>query len=263
MPFDEEISQGNRFGFGKNWLNFAKSIDKKKIEDSSDTLKKFYNIENFNDQSFLDVGCGSGIFSLAACSLGAKTFSFDYDPHSVVCTKNLKNKYAADKNWQIDKASILDSEYIESLGKFDFVYSWGVLHHTGDMNLAFSNVARLVKDNGKLFIAIYNDQGIKSKIWRLIKKSYCSNFILKNIIILTYSILILIPQYIKYLLTNRTLERGMNLYYDMFDWLGGYPFEVSTAENVIKTFESKGFKLEKSNFVGSKLGCNEFVFVKV
>ena len=78
-----------------------------------------------------------------------------------------------------------------------------------------------------------------------------------------YSFFILIPQYIKYFLINKTLERGMNLYHDMFDWLGGYPFEVSSAENIIEIFKKKGFILEKSNFVGKRLGCNEFVFRKV
>lgn len=263
MSFKDEIRQGNRFGFGKNWLNFSKSIDEKKINDAINTLKYFYGVESLNGKNFIDVGSGSGIFSLASSIIGAKTLSFDYDENSVECTANLKEKYAIDKNWIIEQGSVLDSDYIESLGKFDYVYSWGVLHHTGNMNLAFDNVSKLVKDKGKLFIAIYNDQGIKSKIWRLIKKSYCSNVVLKMLIILIYSFFILIPQYIKYFLINKTLERGMNLYHDMFDWLGGYPFEVSSAENIIEIFKKKGFILEKSNFVGKRLGCNEFVFRKV
>lgn len=264
MSFEEEINRKSRFGFGKNWLNFAKKVDEKKVQMSEDTLKFFFESQDFNNKKFIDVGCGSGLFSLAAYNLGAEIFSFDYDTNSVLCTNKFRNKFLKnDTKWVVEQGSILDTQYVESLGKHDFVYSWGVLHHTGSMYDAFKNVIKLVDHDGKLFIAIYNDQGIKSKIWKIIKKMYCKNIIFRFFITIIYSFLVLIPQYIKYTISHKTLVRGMSLYHDMHDWLGGFPFEVATPKEIEEFFKEKDFKLIKSNLVGKKLGCNEFVFQKV
>ena len=145
----------------------------------------------------MDVGSGSGLFSLAANRMGAKVKSIDFDPESVNCTQFLKDKYSIKGDWSIYEGSILDKNFIKTLGKFDYVYSWGVLHHTGDMQLALDNISKLVNKNGKLLISIYNDQGLISKFWKKKKKTYCSNFFMRSIIIIVYFLLIFIPQFLK------------------------------------------------------------------
>jgi 2-polyprenyl-6-hydroxyphenyl methylase/3-demethylubiquinone-9 3-methyltransferase len=108
-------------------------------------------VEDFQGKSFLDIGSGSGLFSLAARRLGAKVHSFDYDPQSVSCTKELKQRYFPnDSDWTIGQGSVLDVDYIKSLGKFDIVYSWGVLHHTGALWQALDNASLPVVDRGTL-----------------------------------------------------------------------------------------------------------------
>ena len=123
--------------------------------------------------TFLDIGCGSGLFSLAARRLGATVYSFDYDPQSVACSRQLKERYLPDDaHWHIEWGSVLDAAYLESLPRFDIVYSWGVLHHTGAMWQALDHAQRAVAPNGKLFIAIYNDMGSQSIRWRQLKRLY-------------------------------------------------------------------------------------------
>lgn len=145
----EEIKKKERFKFGENWKSFISKVNKEQIKNAETSLKEMLEIEELNGKRFLDLGSGSGLFSLAACNLGANVTSFDYDETSVWCTSELKRRfYSNDLNWNILQGSILDKNFISNLGTFDYVYSWGVLHNTGRMWESMDNIASSVKDGG-------------------------------------------------------------------------------------------------------------------
>lgn len=262
----------DRFEFGKNWGRFLRSLSQERIDEAEKSLKQWLNVEDLTGKSFLDIGSGSGLFSLAARNMGAEVFSFDYDQDSVRCTKYLKKKfYKEDDKWQIEQGDVLDKEYISKFHKFDIVYSWGVLHHTGNMYQAFENVYDLVSDGGKLFIAIYNDQGRRSREWRRIKKLYNScPRCLRGFILIPCFIKIWTPMVIYdftqlkpfHTWRNYKTSRGMSPWWDVVDWVGGYPFEVAKPEEVFEFFHKRGFVLEKLMTAGKGYGCNQFVFRK-
>ena len=251
-----------RFGFGKNWLNYSKKIDEDAIMSAVENLEMNFST-NLRGKSFLDIGCGSGLFSLAAVRLGATVTCFDFDNYSVETTNTvLKNNGVHPSVAKAYRADILDKTSMSKISKHDYVYSWGVLHHTGNMRLAFDNTMDLVKDGGELFIAIYNDQGIRSKLWSLVKYLYCSSLPLSFLIIVIFAPYFYLRSWLRQIIKKSKIPRGMSTYNDMVDWLGGYPFEVARPEAVIDYFGEKGFRLLKSNLVGQKLGCNEFIFAK-
>jgi 2-polyprenyl-6-hydroxyphenyl methylase/3-demethylubiquinone-9 3-methyltransferase len=227
-------------------------------------------VDSLQGKSFLDIGSGSGLFSLAARRLGAKVFSFDYDPQSVACTTELKRRYLEnDSDWQVQTGSVLDKDYLSSLGKFDIVYSWGVLHHTGNMWAALANVDFNVAPNGKLFIAIYNDQGRASKLWRKIKKTYVSlPRSLRWLVLVPCYLILWGPSTLKDFFTLRpfntwrtyTKNRGMSPHRDVVDWVGGFPFEVAKPEEIFDFYKQRNYRLLVMVTCAGGIGCNEFVF---
>lgn len=265
-----EIIKGERFCFGENWMRFLSVLNDDRVEEAKSSLKRMLNVDTLEGKAFLDVGSGSGLFSLAARSLSASVYSFDYDPQSVACTQELKRRYfESDTRWVIETGSVLDEHFLGSLGRSDIVYSWGVLHHTGRMWKALENVTYLVKPNGTLYIAIYNKQPILTKYWVFVKRLYCwlPKFG-KSVLIYSFFAFFMTVHFFADILRKRNPRlrysgvnvRGMSLYYDTVDWIGGWPFEVATPKEIIDFFKVREFTLKKLVSHEGKHGCNEFVF---
>ena len=266
--FEEEVGKGERFEFGKNWQDFLLTLNDRRIKEAENSIKELLRCESLKGKKFLDVGSGSGLFSLVARRLGASVLSFDYDPSSVACAQELRSRYFPnDEDWKIEQASVLDDDFLNTVGTFDIVYSWGVLHHTGNMQKALENVAKLVQNNGILVIAIYNDQGKKSRRWWKIKKLYCSSALgrlfVSSIFVPYFFLRIPVVRLIKGSDLSSSFEtsRGMSIVHDWFDWLGGFPFEVAKVEDIFRFYDARGFRLRdlKTTIYS---GNNEYVFVR-
>ena len=265
-----EVAAGDRYGFGANWSRFLSSIDDDRIATAQQSLVQMLSRHSLEDCSFVDVGSGSGLFSLVARRLGARVLSFDYDPQSVACTTELRSRYFPDDpDWRIESGSVLDRGYIESLSRHDVVYSWGVLHHTGDMWTALDHAALLVEPGGQLFVAIYNEQGLKSRLWTAIKRFYCSSSVAEFLVKVTFIPLLVVLWLLKDVVSLKSpvrryteysaQNRGMSVFYDWLDWLGGYPFETATSTQLIEFFQARGFRVEKDVRTAGR-GNNQLVF---
>ena len=252
-----------RFEFGKNWADFVPSIDDSRVSAATESIKAMLGADDLRGKRVLDIGSGSGLFSLAARKLGASVHSFDFDPVSVECTAGLRAKYSpADENWVVERGSVLDEAYTNSLGQFDLVYVWGVLHHTGAMWPAVRNTIGLVKPGGLILVALYNDQGWVSRYWSLVKRVYNGSALGRvAVTAVHWPYLVGLRSIVRRLSGRPQSDRGMSLWHDMRDWLGGWPFEVAAPGEVRRFFESSGFELRRSSLCGKRHGCNEFVFV--
>jgi len=270
MNAKDEIASGQRFGFGENWNAFLKVLDEGRIAEAQRSLRDFLAIDNLEGKSFLDIGSGSGLFSLVARRMGARVHSFDFDANSVGCAQELKRRYfPEDPNWIIGQGSVLDRTYVESLGQFDVCYSWGVLHHTDQLWRAIFNAQMTVAPGGVLYIAIYNDEGIVSAIWETVKRTYCRNafgraamtaifypaFFLGGLLLDLVKVRNPARRY-----SEHRKYRGMSLIHDWKDWLGGFPYERASTDRIEGFLANFGFDKVRTDRPDFGFGNNQFVF---
>jgi SAM-dependent methyltransferase len=263
-----EIPLSKRFGFGKNWSKFIETkFDDERVNSSIQVFREFTGLSNLSGKSFIDVGCGSGLHSLAASRMKASSiFSFDFDPHAVAISKKLRQWEGAENSWIIEQGSVLDGVYVKNLGEYDFVYSWGVLHHTGEVWKAISNTCGLVKKNGDMYLALYSlDVQPQAEFWLEVKQKYVAAGKLKRLYMEQW-------YFFKYVDNSNLLRslkrksakglrraRGMDLLTDVRDWLGGWPMEFVYDQEVVDFVEKKGFILTN---VDKGKACTEFLFKK-
>lgn len=233
--FDEATV--DRFAFGKNWQNFLGDLNPARIEGARADLVKWLGTDSLQGASILDIGCGSGVHSYCMHQMGAaRVVSFDYDANSVEATRSLHQAAGAPLSWTVQQASVLDTDFVRSLGTFELVYSWGVLHHTGQMWQAIANAATCVTPGGYLFIAIYAKGPQYPEHLALKQRYHAASVSGKRKMEFDW----ILNQYnhrVRQGLNpegwwNQGLERGMDPYVDLVDWLGGLPYEVATLEEL-------------------------------
>ena len=260
-----------RFRFGDNWLDFARNVSANQLTEAESSVRRLLERDTLAGLSFLDIGSGSGLFSLAARKLGARVYSFDFDEDSVLCTAQLRERYfAGDREWRIERGSILDGEYVRSLGTFDAVYAWGVLHHTGAMHDALAAAARLVAPGGRLAFALYH-RTLMCGLWRWEKRWYSGASLEAQrraravYVALLRTAFFLTGRDFQSHVANYHSVRGMDFMHDVHDWMGGYPYESILAPDVNALMRPLGFA--RIHATGTPLttglfgsGCDEYLY---
>lgn len=249
------------FRFGENWASFSHLIDEERVQQAVQSLDSLFGRDTLQGKSFLDIGCGSGLFSIAAARLGAiPVVGIDIDPLSVrVSQENAQRFVPAEAAITFQQASVLDEQAMSALGTYDVVYSWGVLHHTGAMYDAIRSAVRRVKPGGLLMIAIYNRHW-SSGIWKAVKKIY--NRLGKGgqkLLIWIFTPIILIAKWLVTLKNPFKVRRGMDFMHNVVDWLGGYPYEYASIQEITDFLDSLGLKVLEVRPANTPIGCNEFI----
>jgi 2-polyprenyl-3-methyl-5-hydroxy-6-metoxy-1,4-benzoquinol methylase len=250
------------FDFGSNWQVFSEQrIDAQRLDTAMQSLRSLLARDTLQGSSVLDVGCGSGLFSIAAQQLGAtKVVGVDVNPRCIAVSKQNVARLVPGAAVVFQEASALSSTSMESLGQFDLVYAWGSLHHTGAMWNAIRNVSRQVVPGGTFVLAIYNTH-VTSSAWKAIKWFYNQlPSIGQRLMAIVFAGIIYLA---KLLVTRRNpleKERGMDFWYDVIDWIGGYPYEYATRQEIESFLRTQGFTPKRFIAAQVPTGCNEFVF---
>lgn len=264
-------SSASHFAFGENWASYARTIDQGRIAEAESSLRRLAGDGELAGKRFLDIGCGSGVHSLAAIRLGVSdVVAVDIDANSVATTRSILGANAAGARWQAEHISVFDLEP-RSLGSFGIVYSWGVLHHTGSMVEAIERASAMVAPAGLFIFALYR----KTKLcwaWKIEKRWY-TNASPRSQRAAQRAFISLMRMYFRctggnfkaYVENYR--GRGMEYHHDIHDWLGGYPYESTTPSEISALMDRLGFEPVRVFEYPGGLGlgllgstCDEFVY---
>lgn len=248
------------FSFGKNWEKFSREITPEQLEEARCSLEQVLGPSGLHGKTFLDIGCGSGLFSICAFQMGARrVVGIDVDRECIEVSRRNARRFI--QNGAIPDyvcASILDSQKMSQLGEFDVVYAWGSLHHTGAMWKAIENSSGLVKNGGILWLAIYN-RHFTSGIWKKVKKLFNrSPRELQNVMIHIFGGFIMVRFIVAFRNPFRT-GRGMKFFSDVRDWIGGYPYEYASRKEISEFLTGMGFTLSRVIPTSGFTGCNQYV----
>jgi 2-polyprenyl-6-hydroxyphenyl methylase/3-demethylubiquinone-9 3-methyltransferase len=263
---------GPQFNFGRNWRDFSQyALSPERIEQARKDFDDLLAGVARKERSFLDIGFGQGLTLLLAASDGAAVVGCDINPLCADVLKENKKRYFPEldgENIPVIVGSILEESVVQKLraaapgggGVYDIVHSWGVLHHTGNMQLAIQLTASLVRPGGNLVLAIYARHW-SSSAWRAIKYSYVhSPALVQKILVGAFYPIIYVAKWLVTRSRPKKKARGMDFFYDVIDWVGGYPYDYATADEIVKTMQALGFELERMIASEVPTGCNQFIF---
>ncbi|MBS0373476.1 MAG: class I SAM-dependent methyltransferase [Proteobacteria bacterium] len=271
-PDSELLEQRSHFAFGENWASYARGIAADEVEKATEGLSRLIG-GRIDGKTFLDIGSGSGLHSVAALRLGARRVrALDIDPNSVETTRAVLQRFAPPgSEWSVEQKSVFALEDWPD-SQFDCVYSWGVLHHTGDMYRAIRAAARQVRPGGSFVFALYR-KTLLCGFWKVEKRWYAratqrSQRMASALYVTAVRIGLLLRgrSFSRYVREYSLRNRGMEYRHDVHDWLGGWPYESISPRQVNRLMLSLGFAEEKSfarsgvtvGFSGS--GCDEYRF---
>lgn len=248
-----------KFSFGENWLAYSRTLDETRVRDAAASVEQLLQ-QRLDELSVVDVGAGSGLFSIAAARLGAsRVVALDRDP---LCLQAIAANASRFLGGDAGKVAILPADILNVATlpseQFDVVYAWGSLHHTGRLWEAVENAARLCRPGGLVALAIYNRTAF-TQGWLRLKQLY--NVSPAPIRFLLAAALTA-PRVAVRILRRKSpfkLERGMSVWYDSIDWLGGLPYEAASPAAVLERMRHLGFEATRSSLT-ERHGCNEFVF---
>lgn len=265
------LELGSHFSFGENWRRYAQKIDETRIEEAEKSLLRLVGFDAIQGRTFLDIGSGSGLFSLAALRLGCtRLLAVDLDPACVDTTRALLERHAPESQWDCRCQSVFDLTP-DVTGAFDVVYAWGVLHHTGAMRKAMRRAAAQIAPGGMLAIALYGKTPF-CWFWRVEKKIYSqapawAQAVMKAVYLSLFRFRLAFKgETLRQHRDNYHRQRGMDMHHDCHDWLGGYPYESIAPNEVMRLLHDLGLECVRS-FVYPSIGlfgngCDEYCFTR-
>lgn len=126
-------------------------------------LERYVVHEDLKDKRVLEIGLGYGTLGQLLVSKGCEYHGLDIAKNPVALMRYRFALMGLDVDDAAHIGSALAMPYKEST--FDFVYSIGCLHHTGDLSRAISEVYRVLTKGGKAIVMLYNRHSFRRLVY--------------------------------------------------------------------------------------------------
>ncbi len=120
--------------------------------DLQDYMSESFRFAEWRDKKVLEVGCGSGVDALEFARNGAIVTATDMTDNAITLTRELARE--AGLSIEVVRASALKLPFPDA--GFDCVYSYGVLHHIPDIDIALAEIHRVLKPGGTVMVMLYH-----------------------------------------------------------------------------------------------------------
>ena len=275
-PGPHEAPTG-QFAFGRNWKQFVERsrLSMRGLMSSVREVRQLFGIPSLEGLKILDLGCGSGLSSLAFRLLGANVVSADVQEESLEAARRMQSIFSPALNpegqedtsqWSFAKLSALDAWSLAAFQPVDVVYTWGVLHHTGDVWQAIHNAQLPLAEDGLLIVAVYAEEFYDQKDNIINMKKFYRNANVNQQEHLDIAIGITWLKPLLHagknpfeILRNFSETRGMDFWTDVRDWLGGWPTEFVSTSAMLSFAKRTGLRCINVRRNG---GNTEFSFTR-
>jgi 2-polyprenyl-3-methyl-5-hydroxy-6-metoxy-1,4-benzoquinol methylase len=176
----EEVQRGNRSWWSANPMTYDwegeitiprgtrewfEEIDRRFIEASRPYLTSHVPFDrimpiDLRGQRVLEIGCGMGLHSLELARRGASLNAVDLTDTAIEMTRERMKVFEVTADIQRADAEALPYEN----ETFDFVWSWGVIHHSARTARIVREIARVLKPHGQTRVMVYNRDGIVARL---------------------------------------------------------------------------------------------------
>lgn len=201
----------------------------------------FYSPEEVQGMAVLDAGCGTGIFSAIFARNGAgRVVGIDISPGSLETARGLKEKFNL-ANVSFERQDMLQLPFAD--GTFDIVWAWGTVHHTTDPLRAISELARVLRPGGSIFLAVYKrtkltwiHEIIRKTLVKTPKRSWTA---------LSKIMAFFLSPVVFFFKKREKSRKGEKLEELILDWYFVPIRHYYTPDEIRNVLEGKGFEIEK------------------
>jgi ubiquinone/menaquinone biosynthesis C-methylase UbiE len=154
---------GKALSYEEGSLDFYREIDRRfwkaawfAHKAGDEPFSRLIDYARLRGKRALEIGCGAGAITAQLAKIGAVVTAIDLTPHAIALTRRRFELFGLSGDIRQ-----MDAERLEFPDEtFDFVWSWGVIHHSANTENIIGEIHRVLKNGGEARVMVYHRHSI-------------------------------------------------------------------------------------------------------